>query len=315
MLYSVVIPCYKSDQTIEHVVNQTREEMVRLGRGNVEFVLVNDCSPDGGKTIARLKEMAEVQKDVKVINLAKNSGQHNALMAALRHAKGDVIIGMDDDGQTHPSQLGKLFEALEQGYDLVYGYYPDKKHNWFRNLGSRFNDLTVNAMIKKPKDVRTSSYFVVRKFVRDYAIQYTGPYTYLLGLFMRCTQNIASVPVKHFEREVGESNYTLKALIGLWSDIIGFSVIPLRIATIAGFLFSGVGIIAAVVVFIMKMVRPDMSMGWPSLMCAISFFFGLNFMFLGMIGEYLGRLFLSMNREPQYVIKEMYNIEEKEDLE
>lgn len=315
MLYSVVIPCYKSDQTIEHVVNQTREEMVRLGRGNVEFVLVNDCSPDGGKTIARLKEMAEVQKDVKVIDLAKNSGQHNALMAALRHAKGDVIIGMDDDGQTHPSQLGKLFEALEQGYDLVYGYYPDKKHNWFRNLGSRFNDLTVNAMIKKPKDVRTSSYFVVRKFVRDYAIQYTGPYTYLLGLFMRCTQNIASVPVKHFEREVGESNYTLKALIGLWSDIIGFSVIPLRIATIAGFLFSGVGIIAAVVVFIMKMVRPDMSMGWPSLMCAISFFFGLNFMFLGMIGEYLGRLFLSMNREPQYVIKEMYNIEEKEDLE
>lgn len=315
MLYSVVIPCYKSDQTIEHVVNQTREEMVRLGRGNVEFVLVNDCSPDGGKTIARLKEMAEVQKDVKVINLAKNSGQHNALMAALRHAKGDVIIGMDDDGQTHPSQLGKLFEALEQGYDLVYGYYPDKKHNWFRNLGSRFNDLTVNAMIKKPKDVRTSSYFVVRKFVRDYAVQYTGPYTYLLGLFMRCTQNIASVPVKHFEREVGESNYTLKALIGLWSDIIGFSVIPLRIATIAGFLFSGVGIIAAVVVFIMKMVRPDMSMGWPSLMCAISFFFGLNFMFLGMIGEYLGRLFLSMNREPQYVIKEMYNIEEKEDLE
>lgn len=315
MLYSVVIPCYKSDQTIGHVVNQTREEMVRLGRGNVEFVLVNDCSPDGGKTIARLKEMAEVQKDVKVIDLAKNSGQHNALMAALRHAKGDVIIGMDDDGQTHPSQLGKLFEALEQGYDLVYGYYPDKKHNWFRNLGSRFNDLTVNAMIKKPKDVRTSSYFVVRKFVRDYAIQYTGPYTYLLGLFMRCTQNIASVPVKHFEREVGESNYTLKALIGLWSDIIGFSVIPLRIATIAGFLFSGVGIIAAVVVFIMKMVRPDMSMGWPSLMCAISFFFGLNFMFLGMIGEYLGRLFLSMNREPQYVIKEMYNIEEKEDLE
>lgn len=96
-------------------------------------------------------------------------------------------------GQTHPSQLGKLFEALEEGYDLVYGYYPDKKHNWFRNLGSRFNDLTVNAMIRKPKNVRTSSYFVARKFIRDYAIQYTGSYTYLLGLFMRCTQNIASV--------------------------------------------------------------------------------------------------------------------------
>ncbi|MBS6398163.1 MAG: glycosyltransferase family 2 protein [Clostridiales bacterium] len=314
MLYSVIIPCYKSDQTIEHVVDMTREEMIKLGRGNVEFVLVNDCSPDGGKTIAKLREMAEKHADVKVIDLAKNSGQHNALMAALRHADGDIIIGMDDDGQTHPSQLGKLFEALDQGYDLVYGYYPDKKHNWFRNLGSRFNDLTVNSMIKKPKDVRTSSYFLVRKFVRDYAVQYTGSYTYLLGLFMRCTQNITSVPIRHFDREVGESNYTLKQLIRLWSSIIGFSVIPLRVASIAGFFFAGVGMVAAIVVLIMKLVRPDMSMGWPSLMCAISFFFGLNFMFLGMIGEYLGRMFLGMNREPQYVIRETYNVE-REGLE
>jgi undecaprenyl-phosphate 4-deoxy-4-formamido-L-arabinose transferase len=129
---------------------------------------------------------------------------------------------------------------------------------------------------------------------------------------MRCTQNIASVPIQHFEREVGESNYTLSSLIGLWSDIIGFSVIPLRVASLTGFFFAGVGLIAAIVVFIMKFVRPDMSMGWPSLMCAIFFFFGLNFMFLGMIGEYLGRLFLSMNKEPQYVIKETYNISEEE---
>jgi undecaprenyl-phosphate 4-deoxy-4-formamido-L-arabinose transferase len=286
--------------------------MIKLGREQVEFVLVNDCSPDGGKTIAKLREMAAKYPDVKVVGLAKNSGQHNALMAALRFANGDVIIGMDDDGQTHPSQLGKMFETFEQGYDLVYGYYPEKKHNWFRNLGSRFNDLTVNAMIKKPKDVRTSSYFIVRKFVRDYSIEYTGPYTYLLGLFMRCTQNIASVPIQHFEREVGESNYTLSSLIGLWSDIIGFSVIPLRVASLTGFFFAGAGLIAAIVVFIMKFVRPDMSMGWPSLMCAIFFFFGLNFMFLGMIGEYLGRLFLSMNKEPQYVIKETYNISEEE---
>lgn len=314
MLYSVIIPCYKSDQTIEHVVNMTREEMVRLGRENVEFVLVNDCSPDGGKTIVKLREMAEKHQDVKVIDLAKNSGQHNALMAALRHADGDVIIGMDDDGQTHPSQLGKLFDALDEGYDLVYGYYPDKKHSWFRNLGSRFNDLTVNVMIKKPKDVRTSSYFLVRKFVRDYSIQYKGSYTYLLGLFMRCTQNITSVPIQHFEREAGESGYTLKQLIRLWSSIIGFSVIPLRVASVAGFFFAGVGILAAIAVVIMKLVTPDMSVGWPSLMCAISFFFGLNFMFLGMIGEYLGRMFLGMNREPQYVIKETYNVE-KEGLE
>ena len=314
MRYSVIIPCYKSDQTIEHVVDMTRDEMIRLGKGDVEFVLVNDCSPDGGKTIRKLREMAQKHADVKVIGLAKNSGQHNALMAALRHAEGDIIIGMDDDGQTHPSQLSKLLGALDEGYDLVYGYYPEKKHNWFRNLGSRFNDLTVNMMIKKPKEVRTSSYFVVRKFVRDYTIQYEGSYTYLLGLFMRCTQNIASVPVQHFERESGESGYTLGQLIRLWSSIIGFSVIPLRIASIAGFFFAGVGLLMALFVLIRKCIDPNMSIGWPSLMCAISFFFGLNFMFLGMIGEYLGRMFLGMNKEPQYVIKETYNIPEEKGL-
>ncbi|MCD8097112.1 MAG: glycosyltransferase family 2 protein [Lachnospiraceae bacterium] len=315
MLYSVIIPCYNSSQTIEHVVSMTRDEMVRLGRGDVEFVLVNDCSPDGGKTLAVLKEMAAQYPDVKVVSLAKNSGQHNALMAALHFVKGEVIIGMDDDGQTHPSQLGKMFETFDHGYDLVYGYYPNKKHSFLRNLGSRFNDLTVNAMIQKPKDVRTSSYFIVRRFVRDYAVQYTGPYTYLLGLFMRCTKNIASMPIQHFEREVGESNYTLKSLIGLWSDIIGFSVIPLRVASFTGFFFAAVGIIFAITIVIRKLVDPTLSMGWPSLMCAITFFFGLTFLFLGMIGEYVGRLFLSMNKEPQYVIRETYNIEETEDAE
>jgi Glycosyltransferases involved in cell wall biogenesis len=315
MLYSVIIPCYRSDQTIEHVVNQTREELKKLNRGETEFVLVNDCSPDGGKTIRKLIEMAHTNADVKVIDLASNSGQHNALMAALRYAKGDVIIGMDDDGQTHPSQLSKLLDALDQGYDLVYGYYPEKKHSWFRNLGSHFNDLTVNLMIKKPKDVHTSSYFVVRKFIRDHAIEYTGSYTYLLGLFMRCTQNIASVPVQHFEREVGESGYTLKQLIRLWSSIIGFSVIPLRVASITGFFFAGIGLLAALAVLIRKFIDPHVSMGWPSIMCAIFFFFGLNFMFLGMIGEYLGRMFLGMNKEPQYVIKAVYNAEEKKEEE
>ncbi|MFG6333210.1 MAG: glycosyltransferase family 2 protein [Lachnospiraceae bacterium] len=309
MRYSVIIPCYKSDQTIEHVVNLTREEMRKQNREDLEFVLVNDCSPDGGKTIEKLKEMAENHADVKVIDLAVNCGQHNALMAALRHAEGDVIIGMDDDGQTHPSQLPALFEMLDQGYDLVYGYYPQKKHSWFRNLGSRFNDLTVNMMIKKPKEVRTSSYFVVRKFVRDYAVEYTGSYTYLLGLFMRCTQNIASVPIQHFEREAGESGYTLKQLIRLWSSIIGFSVVPLRVASITGFVSAGAGLLAALWILIRKFIDPNLSMGWPSIMCAIFFFFGLNFMFLGMIGEYLGRMFLGMNREPQYVIKATYNIQ------
>lgn len=301
--YSVVIPCYKSDQTIEKVVRLTSEELDRLGKNDYEFVLVNDCSPDGGKTLDALKETVKKYPFVTVINLAKNAGQHNAIMAALNYADGDYIIAMDDDMQTHPSQLGVLLEEIDKGYDVVYGYYPEKKHSVFRNFGSRINYWTSRILIGKPKDLHSSSYWVMRKFVRDNIIQYKNSYAYLLGLILRTTRNISCVPIKHFEREVGNSTYTLKALLRLWSSIIGFSIVPLRVSTYCGYFFSAVGIVTAIVVVIKKLLNPAMSMGWPSIMSAMSFFFGLNFMFMGLIGEYAGRIFLGMNKEPQYIVR------------
>lgn len=301
--YSVVIPCYKSDQTIEKVVRLTSEELDRLGKNDYEFVLVNDCSPDEGKTIKALKETAKKYSFVTVIDLAKNAGQHNAIMAALNYAEGDYIIAMDDDMQTHPSQLGVLLEEIDKGYDVVYGYYPEKKHSVFRNFGSRINYWTSRILIGKPKNLHSSSYWVMRKFVRDNIIQYKNSYAYLLGLILRTTRNISCVPIKHFEREVGSSTYTLKALLRLWSSIIGFSIVPLRVSTYCGYFFSVVGIVTAIVVVIKKLLNPAMSMGWPSIMSAMSFFFGLNFLFMGLIGEYAGRIFLGMNKEPQYVVR------------
>ena len=135
-MYSVVIPCYKSEQTIEKVVKSTIGEMEEMGREELEIILVNDCSPDEGKTIAKLKELAKTYACVKIIDLAKNVGQHNAMMAGLRNASGDVIISMDDDMQTRPSELCKMFEAFEEGYDVVYGCYPEKKESPFRLFGS-----------------------------------------------------------------------------------------------------------------------------------------------------------------------------------
>ena len=310
--YSVVIPCYKSDQTIEKVVRLTSEELDRLGKNDYDFVLVNDCSPDKGKTLNALKKTAKKYPFVTVIDLAKNAGQHNAIMAALNYADGDYIIAMDDDMQTHPSQLGILLEEIDKGYDVVYGYYPEKKHSVFRNFGSRINYWTSRILISKPKDLHSSSYWVMRKFVRDNIIQYKNSYAYLLGLILRTTRNISSVPIKHFEREVGNSTYTLKALLRLWSSIIGFSIVPLRVSTYCGYFFSAVGIITAIVVVIRKLLNPAMSMGWPSIMSAMSFFFGLNFLFMGLIGEYAGRIFLGMNKEPQYVIKEVFSGSEEE---
>ena len=307
MLYSIVIPCYKSSKTIRKVVEMTMQEMDRLDRREYEFVLVDDCSPDDGETMAALMGLVRDYACVKVVELAKNAGQHNAVMAGLNEGSGDVFIAMDDDMQTHPSQLGKLLDEFDKGYDIVYGYYEHKEHSKFRNFGSYVNYMTVRIMLKKPKDLKTSSFWVIRKFVRDYAVEYKSAYTHLQGLFLRTTRNISSVPIQHFKREVGTSNYTLKKLIKLWSNILGFSIVPLQMATYTGFFFSLIGILAAIGVIILKFVRPATYIGWPSMMATICFFSGLNLMFMGIIGEYVGRIFLGMSKNPQYVVRQVHH--------
>lgn len=313
-MISVVIPCYKSNQTIRKVVELTASELTRLGYESYEFVLVDDCSPDGGATADELEKLCREYPFVKAVLLAKNAGQHNALMAGLNEASGDILIGMDDDMQTHPSQLQYLLEEFNKGYDIVYGYYPDKKHSGFRNLGSYINYLSVRILIGKPKELKTSSYWVIRKFVRDYVIEYKSPYTYLQGLFLRTTRNISCIPIQHFKREVGESGYTFKKLVHLWSNIIGFSVVPLRLATYFGYLFSILGILGAVAIVVRKLLVPTLALGWPSMMVAICFFSGLNLMFMGLIGEYIGRMFLGMNRNPQYVVRKICQYEKDENV-
>lgn len=311
-MISVVIPCYKSSQTIGKVVEMTAAELERLGHRAYEFVLVDDCSPDGGATAAKLKELSREHSYVKAVLLAKNAGQHNALMAALNYAGGDLLIGMDDDMQTHPSQIQYLLAELEKGYDIVYGYYPEKKHSGFRNLGSYFNYLSVRILIGKPKELKTSSFWVIRKFVRDSVIEYKNPYAYLQGLFLRTTRNISCIPIRHFEREVGTSGYTFSKLVKLWSNIMGFSVVPLRMATWLGGIFAVIGLIGALVVLIKKLMVPAMALGWPSMMVAICFFSGINLMVLGLVGEYVGRMFLGLNRDPQYVVREVLDGKKEE---
>lgn len=303
MLYSVIVPCYKSSATIRKVVEMTAEEFARNQISEYEFVLVDDYSPDNGATVAALEALASDYPFVKVIELARNSGQHNAIMAGLNYAKGDAIICMDDDMQTHPSQLPLLFAEFHKGYDIVYGYYPEKKHSGFRNFGSYINHLSVRILIGKPKDMRTSSYWIIRKFVRDYAIEYKSQYTHLQGLFLRTTRNISCIPIKHFEREVGTSGYTFKKLVALWSNIMGYSIVPLRLATYCGYFFSALGLLGAVATVARKLIRPGTAIGWPSMMAAICFFAGINLLFLGLIGEYIGRMFLGQTRFPQYVIR------------
>jgi glycosyltransferase involved in cell wall biosynthesis len=320
MKYSIVIPCYKSSQTIGKVVTLIMQELCKK---EVEIILVNDDSPDDGKTFLKIKELANQYSNITAIDLAKNTGQHNAVMAGLNYASGDYIVAMDDDLQTHPSQLHKLMEEIEKGYDIVYAYYPDKKHKWYRNIGSYINSLTVRILIGKPKDLKTSSFWIIKKFVRDSVIQYKNSYAYIQGLFLQTTRNIKCVPVTHFERETGKSNYTLKALIKLWSNIIGFSVVPLRMASWLGGVFSLLSLIGVVFLIIRRLIMHTSVAGWASMMVAICFFSGVILMFMGLIGEYIGRMFLANNRRPQYVVrqvvkqdaKEMVTIEEERKVE
>lgn len=311
-MYSIVIPCYKSAETIQIVVEETAKEMDKMGRSEYEFVLVNDCSPDGGATIKKLIEMSRERKYVKVMDLAKNSGQHNAMMAGLHAASGDVFISMDDDMQTRPSELHKMFKVFDEGYDVVYGAYPKKKESLFRLFGSWVNKMCAVIFLGRPKDLQTSSFWIIRKYVRDSIVSYEGSRPYLLGLILRATSNITQVEVEHFEREVGSSGYSLRALFRLWSNIIGFTVKPLRIAMQSGMFISLISVVFALAIFIRKLVHPTINSGWSSIMVAIFFSLGVQLFFIGMIGEYIGRTYMSINKEPQYVIRAKYNFDEEQ---
>lgn len=308
---SFVIPCYRSEHTIGHVVAEICETMKGLEPYECEIILVNDCSPDG--TWAAIRRLCQEDSRIRGINFARNFGQHAALMAGLRQSEGEYVVCLDDDGQTPADEVGKLLEKLEEGYDAVYASYAHKQHSLFRNLGSKVNELMTRIMLEKPKELYISSYFAVRRFVVEDMIRYENSYPYVIGLVLRATKNITNVEVNHREREEGSSGYTLKKLMGLWfNGFTAFSVKPLRIATCIGCLSAAVGFSYGLYTIIKRLFNPQVPMGFSSTMAAIVFFGGMIMIMLGLIGEYIGRIYISMNNSPQYVIREKINAQDKE---
>ena len=312
MLVSIVIPCYNSEHTIGKVVELAIEEFNKLEKYDCEFVLVNDYSRDG--TWNSIAALAEEHPNVKGINLAKNFGQHNAIMAALNYTEGDLILGMDDDMQNHPSQIPQFLDKIEEGYDIVFGVFKERKFSAFKNFTGAVSRFLLWHLLDRPKDIQMSSFWCCRRYVRDEVVKYDGYNTFLQVLFFRTTHNIANIEIEHFEREVGSSNYNFRRGLNLFLSCLNFTVIPLRAATFFGTLFSAAGFIGAVVVLVRKLLDPTIAIGWSSLMCAMLVFFGIAFLMLGIIGEYLGKLMLNINRTPQFVIREKANITGKEDL-
>ncbi len=307
---SFVIPCYRSEHTVEHVVTEIKDTMLKLKEQkgyDHEIILINDCSPDN--TMGTIRRLCEQDATIKGIGFSRNFGQHAALMAGLRQAQGDYVVCLDDDGQTPADEVDKLLTKLEEGYDAVYAAYDHKQHSAFRNLGSKVNELMTRVMLDKPAELYISSYFAVKRFVVDDMIRYENSYPYVIGLVLRATKNITNVFVNHREREEGSSGYTIKKLLGLWfNGFTAFSVKPLRIATCVGALSAGVGFLYGFYTVIKKFINPDVPMGFSSIMAAIVFFGGMIMILLGLIGEYIGRIYISMNNSPQYVIRERLNI-------
>ncbi|MCQ2539149.1 MAG: glycosyltransferase [Acetatifactor sp.] len=309
-LISFVIPCYRSEKTLPHVIEEIDTKMAEMKEYLYEIILVNDCSPDNtAETIKKLCEEKDRGNGVRRgIFFAKNFGQHSALMAGLREAGGDYVVCLDDDGQTPANEVDKLIAKLEEGYDAVYAKYENKKHSLFRNMGSMVNERMTRIMLEKPADLYVSSYFAVKKFVVKDMIRYENSYPYVIGLVLRATKSITNVVVTHREREEGNSGYTLKKLLGLWfNGFTAFSVKPLRIATVIGALSAVAGFLYGFYTIIKRFVNPDVPMGFSSTMAAIVFFGGMIMLMLGLIGEYIGRIYISLNNSPQYVVREKVN--------
>lgn len=306
---SFVIPCYRSEQTLPHVIREIREKMESMPQYEYDVFLVNDSSPDN--TLEVIRGLCREDGRIKGIDFARNFGQHSALMAGLRHSDGDYVVCLDDDGQTPADEADRLLDKLEEGYDAVYAKYEHKRHSAFRNLGSRLNERMTRIMLGKPAELYVSSYFAVKRFVVEDMIRYENSYPYVIGLVLRATKKIANVTVNHREREAGVSGYNLKKLMGLWfNGFTAFSVKPLRLATALGAGCAAVGFLYGIYTIVKRLINPAVPVGFSSLMSAIVFFGGMIMLILGLIGEYIGRIYISLNNSPQYVIREKINFEE-----
>jgi glycosyltransferase involved in cell wall biosynthesis len=302
---SFVIPLYHSAETIGAVVHDL--EALSIPGGH-EIILVNDGSTDRTGEVCRdLVRLATPGVPIVLIEHARNFGEHNAVLTGWRYASGMHIVNLDDDGQNPPEEAARLWQhARATGLDVVFGHYAEKRHSAWRNLGSWFTNRMTDWALDKPRGFYLSSFRCVSTFAARQVVDYAGPYPYLDGLLLQVTQRIGSIEVRHDPRRAGRSSYTLRRLVRLWlSAWVNFSLLPLRLATLAGLALGATGFVGlGVVAWLWWHDRgPDYGFGW--LMTALLIFSGTQLVVLGLIGEYLGRMYLTVNQRPQAVVREI----------
>lgn len=299
---SLVIPVFNGAHTIGAVVAELRET---FQAERFEIVLVDDGSGDGSAAVCR--DLAErFPETVRFVGLARNFGEHNAVLAGLRHCCGEYAVILDDDGQQPAREARRLFEAIRAGSaDVVYGRYAEKHHGSWRNLGSRVNGWLAVLLLDKPPDLYLSSFKAINRLLIDEICAYRGQWPYVDALVLWATRRIEQLDVDH--RWGARSSYTTLSLIRAWSRaVLSFSILPLRAAALLGFVSALLSGAFLVWVIIQRLwFNPHIAVGLPTLGVVMAFFAGVQMLMLGAIGEYVGRLFLSYAGVPQYVVREV----------
>lgn len=304
MLISIAIPCYRSSKTIENVVQEIRQEFSKQLKHSYQIILVNDGSPDN--TFEVIRELCARDEKIIGVDLSRNYTQANAKMAALPFVEGDVLIYMDDDGQHPASGIFQLTEKIEEGYDLVYAKFSHKKASFFKKFTSEWNSRIREILGVKPKGIKTSPFMALNRMLIDKALEYKSPSPSLGAYLLRITTRIANVEVEHRSRLVGKSGYTLKKLVNLaLRSYTNFTITPLRMASYIGIVTAFIGLFYGIYLLVRKLVHPSVVAGYTSMMSVTLFIGGMIMFMLGILGEYVGRMYMLLSDEPQYTVREI----------
>lgn len=306
---SIVIPVYGSEEVLPELVAQIYGVLGKLAvyRDSFEIIFVCDNSPDNSWKV--IQSLSKNHSWVKGVLLRMNAGQHNAIMAGLSRAHGKVIVTMDDDLQHAPADIPALLDKLNEGHDVAYAKFKKRKHAWWKIIGSRLNDLVAGYLMQKPKNLYLSPFRAMKSVIRDDIVRYQGPYVYVDGLILAVTRNVGTIDVGHHERYAGNSGYSLRKSISLCLKMAtSFSIVPLRITSFAGLFFAVLGFVLAVLLIIQKLTIDVMPVGWSSLVVTILIMGGVQLVALGMLGEYLGRVLLTINLKPQYIVADVTDV-------
>lgn len=298
---SFVVPLHNTGDSLPRLLEAFRTAEIGC---SWELVLVDDGSADG--TFARASELAQdYPAPVTLVELARNFGEHAAVLEAYRRARGRFVVNLDDDLQNPVSEALKLLKHLrESNAEVVYSHYAEKKHSWPRNVASWLANRCATLLLGKPRDLYLSSFRALRRELVGRIVTYRGPYPYIDGLILGATNRIATLEVEHAERVDGRSGYTPRKLIRLaLSLLFDFSVMPLRLASVLGVMLCVLGALILVEVVIETIFVGQRQLGWGSLMGALAVFSGAQLLMLGIIGEYVGRAFLTVSGKPQSLVR------------